>query len=254
MHKQITAVILTYNEEANIERTLNSLTWAQKVVVLDSFSDDRTPEICQGFENVSFQQRRFTHHAEQWNHAIAYADTQWILTLDADHIVSEELRDELKELTPSADTSVFWVSYDYAVDGHILSKSLYPQMKVFFKKGAANFFQDGHTQRLQTLEENSVIGQLTAKVIHDDRKSKQRWLSSQHKYATLEVNKLRNTPHKQIGWKDKLRKVPFLAPILMPFYLLIYCGLWRDGMAGVKYVKQRIIAEWILQQKLLTKK
>ncbi len=57
--KQITPLILTFNEEVNIGRTLGKLTWASRVIVVDSFSTDRTLEICAGFPNVDAWVRRF---------------------------------------------------------------------------------------------------------------------------------------------------------------------------------------------------
>ena len=63
--RDVTPLVLTYNEAANIERTLRALAWANEVVVLDSFSDDGTPELAMTFPNVRVVQRRFDQHAKQ---------------------------------------------------------------------------------------------------------------------------------------------------------------------------------------------
>ena len=94
MLAQITPVVLTYNEAANIGRVLARLTWADRVVVLDSFSTDETESIASGYPNVTFQQRRFDTHANQWNFGLRETGigTPWVLALDADYVLPEASR------------------------------------------------------------------------------------------------------------------------------------------------------------------
>lgn len=251
MLANITPVLLTLNESANIERTLAALHWAERVIVLDSFSEDNTVELCKQYKNVEVSQRRFTQHAEQWNHAISLVtSTQWILTLDADHRVTESLVQELGELSPSHDNNAYEIRYRFALNGKTLTASLYPPMRVLFRRGTARFSQDGHTQRLRLNDSDSRVEQLRSFIIHDDRKSKSHWLAAQHKYAKLERAKLRQTPFLDLNWNDRIRKVPILAPLLVVPYTLIVKGLWRDGITGLIYIKQRFFAECILQRHL----
>ena len=63
----ITPLILTHNEEANIDRALRSVSWAKRVVVVDSGSADATAEIVAEHDNAEFISRAFDHHAAQWN-------------------------------------------------------------------------------------------------------------------------------------------------------------------------------------------
>lgn len=88
----LSAVIITYNEERNIERCLASLQGvADEVVVVDSFSTDRTEEICRRF-NVRFICNTFEGHIEQKNFAAAQATYDYVLSLDADEALTDELR------------------------------------------------------------------------------------------------------------------------------------------------------------------
>jgi len=92
MEVRISAVIITYNEERNIKRCLESLKGlADEIVVVDSYSTDRTEEICKLF-NVRFIRHRFFGHIEQKNWAILQASFPYILSLDADEALSDELR------------------------------------------------------------------------------------------------------------------------------------------------------------------
>ncbi|MEM6886107.1 MAG: glycosyltransferase, partial [Verrucomicrobiota bacterium] len=123
---QITPVILTSNEEPNISRTLSALSWAETIIMLDSFSTDRTKSICREFRNVRFHQRKFTTHSEQWNAAINLATTPWVLSLDADYQLSSNLLHEMKELTPSLSVKGYAIPFIFAVNGSHLRAHLLP--------------------------------------------------------------------------------------------------------------------------------
>ena len=88
---KISAVIITYNEEANIERCLESLEGtADEVLVVDSFSTDRTADICKS-KGVDFIQHPFKGHIEQKNYALSCAGNNYVLSLDADEALSDNL-------------------------------------------------------------------------------------------------------------------------------------------------------------------
>lgn len=246
MLSEVTPIILTYNEEANIARTLRALHWAKQVLVVDSYSSDNTLEICKTFDNVEVVQRKFDQHTKQWNFAREQKLTSpWVLALDADHVVTKPFIEELTALKPEPTTSAYRVSYIYMIDGKPLTGSLYPPLLALYRPTECHYIQDGHTQRLQTVTGNSMTMQ--ASIAHDDRKPHSRWLRSQHNYALLETNKLRNTPFSELGWTDRVRKIPGLAPLAVIPYLLVGKRLLLDGAAGLKYLRQRITAESILQ-------
>ncbi len=92
---KLSAVIITYNEERNIERCLLSLKpIADEIVVVDSFSADRTEGICRS-HGVKFIQNKFEGHIQQKNFAIASASNDWILSLDADEALTEKLQNTI---------------------------------------------------------------------------------------------------------------------------------------------------------------
>lgn len=89
---QISVVIITYNEERNIARCLESVALvADEIVVLDSFSKDRTKEICASY-GVKFYEHAFDGHIQQKNRAITYATHPYILSLDADEALDDTLK------------------------------------------------------------------------------------------------------------------------------------------------------------------
>jgi len=90
---ELSVVIITYNEEKNIARCIDSVAGLSKdIVVVDSYSTDRTREICLE-KKVRFVEHKFDGHIQQKNYAIAQAKNQYVLSLDADEALTEELKE-----------------------------------------------------------------------------------------------------------------------------------------------------------------
>ncbi|HSL54262.1 MAG TPA: glycosyltransferase family 2 protein, partial [Pyrinomonadaceae bacterium] len=186
MLDQITPLILTYNEAPNIARSLGALSWANDIVVVDSFSDDDTIKITHLFPHVRVFQRAFDCHRNQWEFGLKETgiSTPWVLALDADYVVSDELIAELKTLTPEPQTAGYRASFVYCIKGRKLRSGIYPPVTVLYRRDAATYVQDGHTQRVAI---EGAIEDLRAPIFHDDRKSLKRWFSSQSRYTELEA-------------------------------------------------------------------
>ncbi len=247
---QVTPLILTYNEQANLKRCLERLTWAGSVVVIDSQSQDQTLEIASAFANVQVIQRQFDCHTNQWNFGLDQIATRWALTLDADYICSSEFIQEIQR--SSEDFDVYFAPFSYSVLGKKLRGSLYPPRAVLFKPTQCRYIPDGHTQLLNV--EGRAVGRLEQRIDHDDRKPFGRWVQSQLKYAELEVEKILGAHDSDLGWKDRLRKKLVVAPLLTPFFCLFYKRLVLDGAAGLYYTFQRTLAELMLSLALLDRK
>lgn len=98
MEKQkpkISALVTTYNEERNIKECIESISWADEIVVVDSYSTDRTVEIVKSFPEVNFYQREYYGAASQKNWAMDKTTHPWIFIIDADERVTPQLRDEI---------------------------------------------------------------------------------------------------------------------------------------------------------------
>jgi glycosyltransferase involved in cell wall biosynthesis len=251
MHNQITPVILTYNEEPNIERCLDALTWAKKIIVVDSYSTDKTESICRNYDNVEFLQNQFVSFADQRNFALKHVEGEWVLSLDADHILSKDLIEELYLIKPNTSINGYYLSYIYKIDGKPLSASLYPPLVALFRKDKLHYVQDGHAQKAEL---QGISEHLLAKAYHDDRKPMTRWLQSQWTYAEQEVEKLNSAKWSDLAVQDKLRKIPFLAPLIVLPYTLLIKRTILDGRAGLLYTAQRFLAEIILQYALIRNK
>ena len=249
MLSQITPLILTYNEAPNIARALARLSWASDVVVVDSFSDDGTVEMAKLFPQVRLFQRAFESHQNQWEFGLRQTGiaTQWVLALDADYVVSDELIRELEALTPEPQTAGYRANFVYCVKGRQLRSGIYPPVTVLYRREAASYVQDGHTQRVAL---DGEIATLSAPMLHDDRKSLRRWFKSQARYTELEANKLRATDPAALDLADRLRRWRIIVPPAMLVYCLVVRGGILDGWAGFYYAFQRAIAEAMLSHRL----
>ncbi len=251
MLAQITPLILTRDEEANIERTLSQLTWASDVVIVDSFSTDATLEIAQRFPNARVFQREVDTLAEQTNFGLQQVRTPWVLLLDADYFVPSEVVDELRTLEPPANIRAYRGAFQYAVNGRTLRASLYPPRIVLLHRDHARAWQDGHAHRILA---DGDVGNLTAKIIHDDRKSFARFLDRQKRYMHQEAEKLRNADPRALSIAGRVRKLIVIAPFAVVFHTLFVKGLILDGVAGLRYTWERFVAELMLSRELLRRR
>lgn len=250
MLDQITSLILTYNEAPNIERTLSQLTWARDIVVVDSGSTDETLAIAGRFPGVRSVHREFDSFADQCNFGLTQVHTEWVLSLDADYVLTDELINEIRSLDPDDSTSAYLVRFKYCIDGKQLRGAAYPARRVLYRRERAVYENDGHAHHVRITGETQ---QLSSFILHDDRKSFDHWLGSQKRYAKLETQKMRDTRWGDLGWADRIRKLRVVAPIAMPFYCLFVKGGILDGRAGLFYAYQRMLAELMLSRNLFGK-
>lgn len=186
----LTVVILTYNEEHHIARAIGSVREiAQRIVVVDSGSQDRTAEIA-GSLGAELLQHPFVNQAEQFNWALEQLDdsTRWVLRLDADEIVSQQLAAQIRSAIASAPatTSGFTVGRRMAFLGRpIRYGGLFPTaMLRLFRHGAGrceNRWMDEH------IKVEGSTGALSGELLDDNLNSLSWWTDKHNAYASREV-------------------------------------------------------------------
>jgi glycosyltransferase involved in cell wall biosynthesis len=239
MLSAITPVILTYNEAPNIGRTLSGLHWAKEIVVVDSGSTDGTIEMLQADPRVRLHIRKFLSHNDQWQFATNQTgiQTPWILRLDADYQISQALVQEMALLDPEGPEHAYRVRFDYAIYSKVLASALYPPKTVLLRRGSFAVLDAGHTEAWKV---EGRIGNLKARIIHDDWKPMPGWIASQTNYMRREL------AHKSHGGLTHwLRSHPPLMMVAVFFYCLFAKGLIFNGRKGIMYTMQRTVAEGI---------
>jgi glycosyltransferase involved in cell wall biosynthesis len=245
---KVTALILTYDEVPNISRTLDRLSWANRVVVVDSYSTDGTIELLERYPNVEVFYRKFDGFAQQCNYGLELINTEWVLSMDADYVLSEPIIAEMNGIVRDGAAEGAWAAFRYCVAGKPLNKDNTTPRKVLYRRQHAHYENLGHQHRVN-VPGTEVIMQ--HKIYHDDRKSLSRWLRSQDGYLTIEAEKINQSKYGDLDFADKIRKTKVLGPIVILFYCLFAQGLLFKGWRGWYYTLQRTLVEILLVIKLI---
>ncbi len=245
--KQITPLILTFNEEANIARTLDSLKWANDVVVLDSGSTDQTEQLARSFPNVRWHVRKFDRHLNQWEHGIhqTQIETEYVLALDADMQMTPALLREIETAFLPRQLAGGIVPFEYRYYGSSLSGSLYPPQLRLFRRSQIKVTQPDHTQQFSI---DGAVYKFRSPLIHDDRKPIERWMTAQIAYQQLNEKELLNGGRRRL--RDRLRNVGIMPPIAGLLAYFKAGGPFR-GAAAARYAYERTVAEGLLAIRLM---
>ena len=248
---KITALVITYNEQDNISRTLESIAWVDRIIVIDSGSTDNTLAMIAEYQNATVKQRPFTTFAQQCNFGLAQVDTPWVLSIDADYVFPAGAEQAIRQAISGNDNCAFTADFLYAIQGEVVRGSILPPRRVLYRKEVARYRDDGHGHRVVI---DGAVGKLPFRVIHDDRKPLTRWLASQSIYAAQEADKLLAAAPGELGLPDRLRELVILAPLVV--FLLVYVlrGGFLSGWRGLYYALQRLYAELLLSLYLIDRR
>lgn len=247
---QVTVLVITYNEEDNIARTLDSVAFASRIIVVDSGSNDNTLEIIANYPQAEVLERAFTTFADQCNFGLEHVTSRWVLSLDADYVLPPDAPQAIETALKSG-ADFLEAGFDYCIAGKRVRGGIMPPRIVLFAAGSAQYMNDGHGHQLDTRIRPK---RLPFRVRHDDRKPLQRWLSAQVTYAKQEAEKLDRTSADELGLNDRLRKLLFIAPPAVFILVYLLRGGFLSGWRGLYYAMQRFTAELLLSLYLIERR
>ena len=266
----ISILLLTLNEEVNLPRCLESVAWSNDVVVLDSFSTDHTVEIAKS-HGARVLENRFTNFAEQRNFGLVQGNFKydWVLHLDADEVVTRELKGEMFVAIQKGERSAYRLASKMIFRGKWLRHSgLNPCYQVRLgKRDQLSFVQTGHGQRENLRPEQ--VGTLKQPLIHYSfSKGIQDWLERHNRYSTAEADYFCSTTQsmdwgglisldeacrRQRAMKVLFSRLPF-RPGLRFFYMYFARLGFLDGSAGFTYCRLMSTYEYFIALKISEKR
>ena len=187
--KKLSAVMITYNEIGHIDAVLENLGFADEIVVVDSFSTDGTVERIKAHERVKLIQRPFKDFTDQKSFALSQASNDWVLFMDADERVTNDLKHEILDTINSKETtaSAYYFYRTFMFEDKVLNFSGWQTDKNYrlFKKSKVQFAQDRIVH--ETLIVDGESANLENKLIHYSYKNYEDYKNKMVKYGKMKA-------------------------------------------------------------------
>ena len=223
--KKLTAIIPTYNEEHNIEDVIKSVSFADEIMIVDSFSTDKTIEIAKQFTDFIIQ-RKYENSASQKNWAIPQANFDWILLVDADERVTTELRDEINHVLKNEPKyDAYWIRRDNFFMGKKIRFSGWQGdsvIRLFIRDGCRYQNKLVHSE----IETKGKIGRLKNKFNHYTYSNLTRFMEKKDYYTTWGA----------YDRVEKIKKITFYHLLVKPGFRFLMHYIFKlgflDGRVG----------------------
>ena len=258
-------LILTLDEEDNIAACLDSVSWCDDVVVLDSLSSDRTCTIAEE-KGARVFQRKFDDFGGQRNYALDEIDFKypWLFHLDADERFNSELRQECQKVISLDEKSAYFVPNRIVFLGHWIPRCTqypYPQVRLI-KRGEVRFAKAGHGQKEDAVKRG--VGNIEIAYDHYNfSKGIEDWIAKHNRYSTEEARLTSEIVKRPIAecfssdsmtrkraWKSWFVGLPFRPQIKFIYLYFIKLGI-LEGYAGFVYCKLQMMYESMIAIKRL---
>lgn len=222
----LAAIVLTRNEEKNIVDCLSTLAWADRRVVLDSFSTDRTVALAQGM-GAEILQRPFENYASQRNVALEWVEADWIFFVDADERVTPELAAEVQAVVAGEGPEVGWwvPRHNYIFGRLIRGAGWYPDYQM-------RLVRRGHAHWERAVHEVAILdgpaGYLRNPLIHYNYDDLADFIARQNRYTDYDASVLYQEgvrPHFYTPYSQAVRQFWWRFVTLKGF---------RDGWHGLR--------------------
>lgn len=222
----LSVAIITYNEEKNILEALESVKWADEIVVVDSFSTDKTREICMEYTDKVYTVE-WTGFSAQKNTAISLTTQPWILVLDADERVSEDLKSEIiRAMTgPAPEDGYYIARQNFFSDKWIRHGGWWPDYTLRLFKREKGAFEDREVH--EAIKVSGKTGRLENPIIHYTYSGADDFMKRMEKYSDLAAIELYK--HRK---KSSLFDLLFRPPATFVRMYFLRLGI-LDGIYGI---------------------
>lgn len=233
---QLTVLILTLNEAAHIQACIDSVRWADRIVVVDSYSTDDTVALAQSAGAHVFQSP-FENYAQQRNVALQHAHTPWVFFVDADERGTDALADEIRRVTETRPEAGWRVPrHNYIFGKLTLGAGWFPDYQMrLFRRGKVHYERPVH----EVAVVDGSIGQLENPLIHYNYDTVAQFHATQRRYAAYERSILQAQ-----GIRPK-PTTPFTQPVRHFWWRFVTLGGYRDGLHGARLSAYMAYYEWV---------
>lgn len=200
----VSVVISAFNEEANIGRCLQSVQWADEIVVVNSGSIDKTVQIAKKFRAKVFLQKNNPMLNVNKNFGFEQATGSWILNVDADEEVPEALAKEIQHANPSVDVIGYWIARKNIIFGRWIKHGLWwPDKQLrLFRRGQGKF-PCKHVH--EKIEVEGKTEELTSPFVHYNYQSISQFIRKMDSiYSTNQMENLQSSGYR-FSWADAIR-------------------------------------------------
>ncbi len=228
MDSPLSAVIITYNAAGQLADCLNSLSFASEILILDSGSDDETRDIA-GKYDAKFIHQDWLGYGPQKQKAVELAEHDWVLCLDADERVSEELSTSIQSMMENPQFKAYKFSRCNRFMGRWLRHGEgYPDISLrLFNRQHARWSNDAIHE---AVEMDEAQGSLEGDLLHDSATSLEAYLEKQNRYTSLQAAKMY-----QAGKTAGVGKM-LLNPIFRFFKFYLFRLGFLDGVPGLIHI------------------
>jgi glycosyltransferase involved in cell wall biosynthesis len=239
----LSVAIITFNEERNLADCIRSCRdLADEVVVLDSFSTDRTEEIARAFPEVRFSQHAFDGHVQQKDRAFALCRNAWVLSLDADERLSPELAAELRALEPGDRVGFRMPRLTFVLGAPIRHAGWYPQRKFrLVKRGHARWAGENPHDYLVV---DGPAGELSGDLLHHSFQDVSHMVRTADSFSSIQAMNL----HARGRRFPRLRAV--LKPVAKFLEIFVVKRGFLDGFPGFVVAVQNAHGAFLREAKL----
>src|SRR6267378_1439724 len=221
----LSAVLIARNEAHRIARCLESIRWADEiVVVVNSDTTDDTEAVARRYTDRVFR-RGFTAFSDQRQWADDRATSEWVLSVDCDEVVPSVLSEEIRAELAAPRFDAYEVPHlDYMFGKWIRHGGWYPQLHIrVYRRAHARWDRDVH----ERVKVEGTMGRLRNPIHHFSHTRVEDWVGKMSRYTTLEGQAM----HRR-GVRMNLARLLFEPPLYAGYKLFVQQG-WRDGLHGL---------------------
>lgn len=208
MGKDISVVINTLNEEKNIAKVIESVKWANEIVVCDMYSEDKTIEIAKKLGAKVVSHKRLDYVEPARNFAISKVSNEWVLIVDPDEEIPDQLAKRLKEIANKMhEIDYVRIPRKNTIFGKWMKAAMWwPDYNIrFFKKGSVEWTDEIHRPPKTKGQELDLPAEEKLAIVHQNYQTVSQFITRMNRYTTIEANQLIKQNY-QFKWQDLIQK------------------------------------------------